>query len=1060
MGLSDAQELAVMSRGKNICVSAAAGSGKTLVLVERFLHLVMREKLSPASILAITFTDRAANEMKQRIIKRLTQENLEEARREVENAAIGTIHSFCARLLREHPVEAGVDPHFSILESTEAELLQERVLDEVIESSAAEAEVFQFLKTYEEIKVRKGILSAYRRSRNFEVSFEEALRRRVPADPDFFKTELQQQTGQAPPDMDSLLALKAQLRAGGPERERIRQTKQLIEDYVSFLLEEETLSDREIFIQLALRFEKVYEEAKRRERALDFDDLQIRAVRLLGSDQAVSKAVRKIYQERFAEILVDEFQDTNRLQERLLDLIRRPSNLFIVGDLKQSIYGFRGTELKVFIEKEKAFNQDGMRISLVENYRSRPRLINFINQFFEILWREDGLSFEKLRAVREEENSGPRVERLRLEPLEGESADELRIREARRLAHRLRLLAEEEGVAYKNIACLFEAMSDVHFYEQELRRLDIPYFVVSNRGFYSQTEIRDLMSFLSVLENPSKDVPLAAVLRSPLFQVSDDTLFWLADCAKVKNRRPLMEAVQQFGSIAQIAPAEKEKLAFFKETFEKFLQEKEKLHLSELVEKILRVTGYDLYVLRMRHSERRSANLRKLMELAREMESRESLHLGDFVRAIQGLELREVREAEAQVEAEGEGVKLMSIHAAKGLEFDVVVLPDLGRSGLAEGGGFLLSEEGFGLRDTLTYRWGKARMERLRSEESKRLLYVGMTRAREKLILSGSASRKPQADSFHEMPTWAHWVDQILSEGKWDVAMRPEEPAKPFAFERRKSLAERKPFRKRLESLAAMPIRESSTAVDEILKNLQEPEKTYFERIDLPVSAFFLFVKNPEDYFRVYEIGATSSFEVKEEEMKKEEGEFTSAAFGTRVHLILEQVFLRRLNLKETKLLIHQFTLDLSEERREEMSHLVCQFLGTEQAKEILKAGKIYPELSFVLRLPCGLVHGKIDLIYQNLRGEWFVLDYKTSFVDKDSFGDRGEDYRTQMELYALGLWQILGESPREGRIYFLRPNLVYPISFSANGLDDLFERYSKLQKKILEFRKAKLKVS
>ena len=1062
MGLSDAQKLAITTVGKNICVSAGAGSGKTLVLVERFLHRVIHGKISPPAILAVTFTERAANEMKRKIVGRLIQENLEEARRQVENAAIGTIHSFCARLLREHPIEAGVDPHFSILESAEAEPLQDRVLDEVIEAGAVEPEVFGLLKTYEETKVRKGILGAYRRSRNFEVSFEELLRRRVPADRNFFKTELGKRTGQTPEDIDSLLALKAELRAAGPEKEAIRQTKELIEDYVSFLIEEESLPAREIFVRLALQFEKAYEDVKRTERVLDFDDLQIYAVRLLGSETPASRAIRKIYQEKFEQILVDEFQDTNRLQDRLLELIRRPSNLFIVGDLKQSIYGFRGTQVEVFIEKEKAFGQSGVRIPLAENHRSRPKIIDFVNRFFEILWKEDNLPFEKLQATREEETSGLRVERLRLEPGEDEGADDLRIREARSLAGHIRRLAEKEGFAYKNIACLFEAMSDVHFYEQELRRLEVPYFVVSNRGFYSQPEIRDCMSFLSVLENPKRDVPLAAALRSPLFQISDDTLFWLASSVKVKkNELPLMEGVKQFESVAGILPAEKEKLRFFKKTFEKFLEEKEKLRLSELVEKLLAVTAYDLYVLKMRHGERRFANLKKLIELAREMESRESLHLGDFVRAIQGLETREMRESQAQVEAEGDVVKLMSIHAAKGLEFDVVVLPDLGRGGQSEGGEFFLSEEGFGFKHTLTYKKGKAKWDRARSEESKRLLYVGMTRARERLVLSGSASRKSQSDSFHDMAAWAHWVDRILSEDSWEVSTLPEVPREPFVFERRKSLAERKPFRKRLESLTPLPIRESSPEVDKILENLLEPEKVYFERIDLPVSAFLLFAKNREEYFRVYEIGAPASLEVKEEEMKNGEGEeLTSAEFGTRVHLILEQVFLRRLNLKEAEALALKFTSDLPEKGRGEIRELVRRFMETEQAKEILKAKVIYPELPFVLRLPHGLIQGKIDLIYQNSEGAWLVLDYKTSLVDKSTFEARGEDYRTQMELYALALWQILGKAPKEARIYFLRPNFAYRIPFIIKELDHFFDRYAELQKEILEFRKAKLMVT
>ena len=696
MQLSEAQRLAVETVGKNVCVSAAAGSGKTRVLVERFLHLVTQHQILPTEILAITFTEKAANEMKRRIVGRLREEKLEEARREVESAAIGTIHSFSARLLREHPVEAGVDPHFVIYEAEQAALLKERVLDEVIETQVSGPEVFNLLRLYGEDSVREGILEAYQRSRNSERPFEEILRQRTAGTREFFESELRRglqtildvngasevlkeleflfrkkELGHA--ERGRLSLLRGKLRAAGKQKDEIQRVKDTLTDFANFLREEISLPVREVFIRLALQFERAYEEAKQTERALDFDDLQLQAVKLLGSDTPASRLIRRLYREKFREILVDEFQDTNRLQDRLLELIRRESNLFIVGDLKQSIYAFRGTQVEIFLEKEKSFSESpgGRRISLAENYRARPSLIDFVNRFFEVLWKEDSIPFEPLQAIRTEEGAGPRVERLRLEKSEEEDLEALRIREARTLAHEIQALVKNEGFHYQDIACLFEAMTQVHFYEQELRRAGIPYFVVSNRGFYSQPEIRDVLSFLSVLENPKRDVPLAALLRSPLFQISDETLFWLARRAKKEKREaPLAEGIRAFEAVSEISGLEKERLRFFAETCKLFLTEKEKLRISELIEQILRRTGYDLYVLKLRQGERRYANLKKLVEIAREMESKEPIHLGDFVRAVKGLETREVRESQAQVEAEeGDVVRLMTIHMAKGLEF-------------------------------------------------------------------------------------------------------------------------------------------------------------------------------------------------------------------------------------------------------------------------------------------------------------------------------------------------------------------------------------------------------
>jgi ATP-dependent helicase/nuclease subunit A len=1083
--LSKAQEQAVETVGKHLCVSAGAGSGKTRVLVERFLHLVIEQKISPASILAITFTEKAANEMKRRIVERLREEKLEAARRDVENASIGTIHSFCARILREHPVEAAVDPHFVILESAEAELLQERVLDDTVERLALEAEVFQLLRIYGEESVRKGILEAYRKSRNSETPFEAVLKRRSEANIDAFKSEINQIVAkiEGVPAVDevrgnlvespqeALGALKGNLKGGAKYKEEISRLKELLQELVAFRFEEKSLAAKEIFIRAALEFEKAYEALKREERALDFDDLQLRAVRLLGSDSKVSRAMRKLYQEKFAEILVDEFQDTNRLQDRLLELVRREANLFVVGDLKQSIYSFRGTEVGIFIEKEKAFT----RVPLQENYRARPRLIDFLNRFFEILWREDAASFEPLVATRTEEGKRPRVARLALEQSkEKKKIEELRICEARSLARTIQKLHREEGVPYRDIACLFEATTSVHFYEQEFRRDDIPYFVVSSRGFYTQPEVRDVVSFLSVLENPKRDVPLAASLRSPLFQISDDTLFWLARKAKPekeKSATPLLEGLEAFESIPEISAAEKEKLRFFKAAFERFLQKKEKFRIAELIEAILKATHYDLYVLKLRQGERRFANLKKLVEIAREVEAKETLHLSEFVRLVKGLETRDLRQSQAQIASEeGEVVKLMTIHAAKGLEFPVVILPDLGRKEPADGTHFLLSEEGLGIkawdgeawdfRETLTFRQNKARLERARSEESKRLLYVAMTRAKERLILSGPHD-PPKKESFHEMATWAQWVERILSEGEWEIETIPEAPREPFPFEKRKALAYRKPIQKRLEALSPIRLRETPAEVDSILENLTRKERTYFQRIDLPVSALLLFAKDPEAYFQVYEIGVSAlaregTLEVKEEEIPDEET-LTSAEFGTRVHQILEQVFLRRLVSAKAESLAARLTQDLSEREREEIAGMIRRFLQSEQAEEILKSKSLHPELPFVLRLPHGLVHGKIDLAYRNDRGEWMILDYKTSSVDESSFTERGEAYRPQLELYALAVRQILGTAPVRAEAIFLRPGLTHPLPFEPGDFEKMLRKFGDLQLEILRFRSGKI---
>ena len=1088
MELSKSQKLAVETTGKNVCVPAGAGSGKTGVLVERFLHLVKKHGLSPANILAITFTEKAANEMKRRIVERLREENLEEARREVEKACIGTIHAFAARLLREHPFEAGVDPYFSILESAEAELLQEKILNETIEALATEPEVFNLLHVYGEERVHSGILDVYAASRNSETPFETLLRKRAAASREMLEAEIKQGLSKledAPrvenfSDIQNLKAAYADLRAAGKQKDAVRRVKNALEDLIRLHLEEKALPFREVFIRVALEFEKAYRAAKDADRALDFDDLQLFAVRLLGTEGAASRALRKIYREKFRQIMVDEFQDTNRLQDRLLELLRGESNLFVVGDLKQSIYAFRGTRVEIFLEKEKDFSASpaGIRIPLAENFRSDAGLIQFINSFFETLWREDAAAFEPLVPTCGEKGEGPCVDWISIPEKEGENSEDLRIREARALAQHISHLVKEKGFRYKEIACLFRATSDIHLYEYEFRRRDIPYFVVSSGGFYTQPEIRDVISFLSVLENSRRDIPLAALLRSPFFQVSDDALFWLARRAKSeKKETPFIQGVLAFESLAEIPDAEKKKLAFFVETLERFLKEKEKLRLSDLVEEILRVTGYDLYVLKLRQGDRSFANLKKLIEIARELESKETLHLGEFIRTVKGLETRDIRQSQAQIEAEdSEVVKLLTVHMAKGLEFPVVVIPDLGREKNSDKGAFSLSEEeglGFKILNDLKGKWeegltfsrNKKRRDKIQSEESKRLLYVAMTRAQKRLVLSGpKKTADPKKESFDLLGTWAEWLDRILTAGVWKISKIEEKPEDPFPFERRKALAERKPIRRRLENLSSIPLREVPTGVDELLLNLAPAERKCFPRIDLPVSAFLLFARDPEEYFRVYEIGIPNSFsqgkafELKNEEMDSAE-ELAAADFGTLVHQILEQILVRKLQGKGAENLISRFTQNLGEKTRQEILELTQRFMQSGEAREILNAKAFYPELPFSLRLPFGLIHGTMDLVYERAPGDWVILDYKTSEVTEENFTERGEAYRVQLELYALALAEILKVPPREGRIHFLKTGRTYSIYFEPEQFEKLSEKFSGMQKQILEFRQVKLRI-
>ncbi|MBI1977464.1 MAG: PD-(D/E)XK nuclease family protein, partial [Candidatus Omnitrophica bacterium] len=666
------------------------------------------------------------------------------------------------------------------------------------------------------------------------------------------------------------------------------------------------------------------------------------------------------------------------------------------------------------------------------------------------------------------------VEFLTIERKEDESITEARIKEAQVLAERIQALVRSGAYEYRDFAMLFRVATDIYFYEHELRNQGVPYFVISGRGFYKQPEIRDLISFLELLENPHLDIPLAAVLRSPLVQVSDDTLFWLASASKRINKEiPLYHAFLKWSEIAEISEKDQKRLEDFRTFFLKLLGEKEKWTISECIEQILEYTQYDRYVLSLPQGKRHFANLRKLLEVAREVEVRERIHLGDFVRYVKGLGVQEVRESEAQVEAlEGDVVKLMTVHKAKGLEFKVVVIPDLNRRGEMRSGKFLLDPvHGFGFkvfneetRDfeaTLAYRKIRGKMVENARAESKRLLYVGMTRAKDRLLLSGTSfgGDETEPSESHEDTNWYEWLSSWATESPEGIERKMV--IEPFKLQGRQplSLADRKKIRSVLKAGETFQIK-TPEEIGEIVERLEPIKPTYFERIDLPVSAFSTFEKDPEEYRLTYELGALPEEREAEkiEEWNPEEDESHSSPkdFGTVVHQIFEHLVSKPERAKK-KLpnLVHQFASELEPNDREAIYRLSDQFLKSKQFAEIKNAKSRYAEIPFAFRLKGGIIQGTLDLLYQTGDGKWVILDYKTSELNGRKIEEVANSYKTQLMLYALACHDLLRISPSRATLYFAKTDEIYHFPLEEIDFANLKVEFERLQKEIITQRKA-----
>lgn len=835
----------------DIAVSAGAGSGKTAALVELYLRLLAGETSLPSplrveEIVAITFTDKAAAEMRERVRRgvdaRLTESGdrlWRQHRRDLSGAAVSTFHAFCARLLREHPAEAGIDPAFTLLDELAAEAELTAAVDELLaeEVSAAGAEFRALLRHFPLSGTGRGkglreiVLDLWRRRAGTTVAGERLAERASRWDQEaarLFVEGVRRLAGMRG-EIARILSGKelvfhgrlrtfaALLEVGPPEMEDTGTSDRLraLSDCLTgnwgkerpFREELETIVGgmelawwqlRNAPLVTALtglteRLAAAYERRKARRGALDFDDLQRHCHRLLARNEGVRRDCR----ERYRVLMVDEFQDTNRIQKELVDYLCEEKRLFVVGDPKQSIYLFRGADVEVFLATSREIEErGGQRLYFQESFRSRPGLITFVNRFFARVMRGGDHPFEltygpgdELAPKRTADGDTACVELLLSPP--AENAPLRRRLEAEGIARRIRqvvagltpVTVRDEGGArpplYGEIAILFRRFSNLKLFERELRRVGIPYYVVKGRGFYQCQEILDLLNFLKYLEFGDDLVPLTGLLRSPLCGVSDETLYWLAkaggglgDWRRWVTRNSRGETLDPLWE--RIAPEERDRLIASARLVERLRPLRSRLTLTEILEEILAGTDFTATLLLTFQGEQKAANLRKLVELSRSFAQPGEGSLRRFINHLDDLVAREPTEAEAVISAEGEDVvRLMTVHQSKGLEFPVVFVPELGAATPVDGAPVQFDEElGVGMRTSLP--GGEpapslahdaiARLRRAReAAEQKRLLYVAVTRARDHLVLSGEGKGG-----------WRAWLDGFLTDEGEEFVTRTE----------------------------------------------------------------------------------------------------------------------------------------------------------------------------------------------------------------------------------------------------------------------------------------------
>jgi len=693
--MSPSQQSAVERTNQDVCVVAGPGSGKTRVLIERFAWLVEFHNVKPARILAITFTEKAATEIKQRLIKRFA--NTPELREAIERAWVSTIDGFCARLLQENALAAGLPPDFAVLDQTVADRLARESLEESLDQLFAEnpSEMRRLLESLDlstDDDVRKpdlaaSLLDIYASMRIAGVTelppveqspdlWPEARRlaRNILDDRSKPATETPQLVAWAADFLalaPSPLTKRHFAIAGsfGAHLGRVGKSRagdatalknEILPALLAQWIEIWNAGLTDLLREAVARLDRGYRKKKRDRSALDFADLEEEAIRLLESNYQIQEATRA----RFDQILMDELQDTNRLQWRLVNLIRTPDAFFAVGDINQSIYGFRHADPAVFEEYRDGLQASGGTIDdLRENHRSRQQILDAVSQ---VLDGQPGIEPRPLIAAKIFPPAvGPFVERL--------VGDEASL-----VADRIRQLVESGECEYKDIAILVRSLNSLEPFTRALDSFDIPFVTTGGRTFLEAREIRDLMALLAALVNPLDEIALVGVLRSPLVGLSDEEIFRM-------GKQGWQELFQsKFGHLR------KNPLV---------------LPIDESL------------------TPRARANVDKLFSYLR----RDHRPLAEILDDLEYLS-----EAEAPPPEAGNVVQLMSIHAAKGLEFKVVFVSALHRG--ADNG-----SAGLRWRNPATGEPLAVRNDR--KHEENRLLYVAMTRAEERLFLTYTKGR-------------------------------------------------------------------------------------------------------------------------------------------------------------------------------------------------------------------------------------------------------------------------------------------------------------------------------
>lgn len=1046
-----AQNKAIKTIDKNVSVNAGAGTGKTKVLTERYIYILENGNLEKGkeieSIVAITFTKKATQEMKERIRKEIKNRIPQDEKwnrfyRDMEKANISTIHSFCGNILRENALKLGIDPMFTVLDDEEGDQLLEEVIQYVLLKEIEEDErIYNLVKLFDRDDlnwIADDIKSVYYKIRTVGYTLQEVKKMTLDAIDDFkidkdsiyyikeiflylmSKSRKNSKIYKLKDDhiwikfyedayteeelIPILEYLYDNIGTNANQKDKIDELKRTI-DYVLMIREIEYRWAYDALMDLIIQIDEEYTNKKDEIAALDYDDLQILTLRLLEDE-----SIRKEYQDRFKYIMIDEFQDTNELQKNIFyklcskNSLLDCSNLFIVGDPKQSIYGFRGADLQVFYDVmediEKVSNQKP--ITLDKNFRSFDTILDFLNSLF------GKLMGDKYDALEPQHRSNNDIDVEILEnndldiPPNVNSSQYNAYVESRLIAGRIKELVKNGEFNYGNFALLFRATTIDHIYEEALREYGIPYYNVGGKGFYESQEIKDILNGLKAISNRYDTISNIGFLRSPMVGLSDKTLYWLLRY----KENSLLDTMAK--DIPFIERNENKKITEANRLLNRLIIKKDLYGIESLTKELIDSTYFMELLLLQQGGKQALSNVYKFLEIARGFDMKYSGSLEDFLDYIESIKDRD--ESQGRIESEQANVvKLMTIHKSKGLQFPVVVIPQMARGFNYHQPSILFhKEKGLGIKyatKSPLYDNIKEEIRIREEEENKRILYVAMTRAKERLIIGNQGKDR----GFKKLIKDLIDDNQVVYIHKTNSQKEERERVKGIKEE----LYDKKPLvHEKFPLWVKIPGYEQK-----IFNSFNVSQYLEFRRCK---KLFYM------KYYKRFPIETLYSIEEGESSRK------WKVAPSTRGNIIHEFCEYYRENSKPIELLrniVASYGLEYDEELQMELMPYIENYLKFYREDYDLT----YTEKDFYIKIEDTYIHGIIDRI--NIKnGKAEILDFKTNRVEDKA--KIMEYYKPQLQLYAYAFKNISHMEVKRASILLLETGELEDVDIDYHILD------------------------